>query len=74
MRAVARIVALFMVRLAAVEHDRQPDFRLDHGRSSTAHTAWGGWQWLFLLEALPSIALGIADPSRGLPNNIESAR
>lgn len=33
----------------------------------------GGWQWLFLLEALPSIALGIAILA-WLPNNIESAR
>ena len=24
------------------------------------HRGWAGWQWLFLLEALPSLALGVA--------------
>lgn len=32
----------------------------------------GGWQWLFLLEALPSIVLGFA-VLRWLPNSIETA-
>ncbi|MEJ8851233.1 MFS transporter [Variovorax rhizosphaerae] len=34
---------------------------------------WAGWQWLFLLEAIPSVVLGVA-LFMVLPNNIRSAR
>ena len=56
---------------AAVEHDRQPDLR--SCARSTARTGLGGWQWLFLLEALPS-GCSASRVLRWLPNNIESAQ
>lgn len=34
---------------------------------------WAGWQWLFFLEAIPSVALGIM-VFVYLPNNIDSAK
>ena len=45
---------------------------MDHARVRR-HARAGGWQWLFLLEALPSVLLGFA-VLRWLPNNIESAQ
>ncbi|BCQ26558.1 MFS transporter [Caballeronia sp. NK8] len=68
----ARIVALFMVGLPMSSMVGSPIsgwimrfFDGTHGL--------GGWQWLFLLEALPSILLGFA-VLRWLPNTIESAK
>lgn len=68
----ARIVALFMVGLPMSSMIGSPvsgwimhAFDQTHGL--------GGWQWLFMLEALPSIVLGFA-VLRWLPNTIESAR
>jgi MFS family permease len=68
----ARIVALFMVGLPLSSMIGSPisgwimrSFDGTHGL--------GGWQWLFLLEALPSVLLGFAI-LRWLPNSIETAK
>jgi MFS family permease len=68
----ARIVALFMVGLPLSSMIGSPISGWIMAFFNGAH-GLGGWQWLFLLEALPSIALGIAILA-WLPNNIESAR
>ncbi|WGS54103.1 MFS transporter [Paraburkholderia sp. D15] len=68
----ARIVALFMVGLPLSSMIGSPISGWIMAFFNGAH-GLGGWQWLFLLEALPSIALGIAILV-WLPNSIESAR
>src|SRR5579863_1315237 len=68
----ARIIALFMVGLPLSSMVGSPIsgwiMRLFDGTHGL-----GGWQWLFLIEAMPSILLGIAI-LRWLPNSIESAK
>jgi MFS family permease len=68
----ARVVALFMVGLPLSSMIGSPISGWIMAFFDGAH-GLGGWQWLFLLEALPSIALGIAI-AMWLPNSIESAR
>jgi MFS family permease len=67
----ARIVALFMVGLPLSSMVGSPISGWIMRFFDGAH-GLGGWQWLFLLEALPSIVLGFAI-LRWLPNSIESA-
>jgi len=67
----ARIVALFMVGLPLSSMIGSPISGWIMRFFDGAH-GLGGWQWLFLIEALPSVVLGIAI-LRWLPNNIESA-
>ena len=55
----ARIVALFMTAIAAAGVIGGPL----SGWIMTAMAGvngWAGWQWLFLLEGLPSVAMGVA--------------
>lgn len=66
----ARIVALFMVGLPLSSMIGSPISGWIM-RSFDGLHGMGGWQWLFLLEALPSIVLGFA-VLRWLPNSIES--
>jgi MFS family permease len=68
----ARIIALFMVGLPLSSMIGSPISGWIMATFNGTH-GLGGWQWLFLLEALPSIALGVAIFAY-LPNNIESAR
>jgi MFS family permease len=68
----ARIVALFMVGLPLSSMVGSPISGWIMRYFDGAH-GLGGWQWLFLLEALPSILLGFAI-LRWLPNSIESAK
>lgn len=68
----ARIVALFMVGLPMSSMIGSPISGWIMRFFDGAH-GLGGWQWLFLLEALPSILLGFA-VLRWLPNTIESAK
>ncbi len=67
----ARIVALFMVGLPLSSMVGSPISGWIMRAFDGAH-GLGGWQWLFLLEALPSIVLGFA-VLRWLPNSIETA-
>ncbi len=68
----ARIVALFMVGLPLSSMVGSP---ISGAIMSVFNGAHGleGWQWLFLLEAVPSVALGIATVWL-LPNSIDSAQ
>ncbi|WP_322061104.1 MFS transporter [Paraburkholderia sp. J63] len=68
----ARIVALFMVGLPLSSMIGSPISGWIMRFFDGAH-GLGGWQWLFLIEALPSILLGFAI-LRWLPNSIESAK
>ncbi|SAL59063.1 MFS transporter [Caballeronia arvi] len=68
----ARIVALFMVGLPMSSMIGSPISGWIMRFFDGAH-GLGGWQWLFLLEALPSVLLGFA-VLRWLPNTIESAK
>jgi MFS family permease len=68
----ARIVALFMVGLPMSSMIGSPLSGWIMRFFDGAH-GLGGWQWLFLLEALPSVLLGFA-VLRWLPNTIESAK
>ncbi len=68
----ARIVALFMVGLPMSSMIGSPISGWIMRFFDGAH-GLGGWQWLFLLEALPSVLLGFA-VLRWLPNTIESAQ
>ncbi|CAD6544033.1 Putative metabolite transport protein NicT [Paraburkholderia hiiakae] len=67
----ARIVALFMVGLPLSSMIGSPISGWIMRFFDGAH-GLGGWQWLFLIEALPSILLGFAI-LLWLPNSIESA-
>ncbi|RBL67712.1 MFS transporter, partial [Pseudomonas sp. MWU13-2625] len=67
-----RIVALFMVGLPLSSMIGSPISGWIMRAFDGTH-GLGGWQWLFLLEALPSVLLGFA-VLRWLPNNIESAQ
>ncbi|MCA3864231.1 MAG: MFS transporter, partial [Burkholderia sp.] len=64
----ARIVALFMVGLPLSSMIGSPISGWIMRAFDGAH-GLGGWQWLFLLEALPSVLLGFA-VLRWLPNSI----
>jgi len=68
----ARMVALFMCAIPVSNIIGAP---LSGGIMELMQGVAGltGWQWLFLLEALPSLALGLA-VIWYLDNNIESAR
>jgi len=68
----ARMVALFMCAIPVSNILGAP---LSGGIMEAMQGVAGltGWQWLFLLEALPSLALGLATLWY-LDNNIESAR
>jgi MFS family permease len=68
----ARIVALFMVGLPMSSMIGSPISGWIMRAFDGAH-GLGGWQWLFLIEALPSVLLGFA-VLRWLPNTIESAK
>ncbi|WP_049018671.1 MFS transporter, partial [Burkholderia multivorans] len=68
----ARIVALFMVGLPLSSMIGSPISGWIMRAFDGVH-GLGGWQWLFLLEALPSVLLGFA-VLRWLPNRIESAQ
>jgi MFS family permease len=68
----ARIVALFMVGLPMSSLIGSPISGWIRRSFNNAHRL-GGWQWLFLLEALPSVLLGFA-VFRWMPNSIESAK
>ena len=68
----ARIVALFMVGLPLSSMVGSPISGWIM-KAFNGVQGLGGWQWLFLLEALPSVVLGLA-VLKWLPNNIESAR
>lgn len=68
----ARIVALFMVGLPMSSMIGSPISGWIMRFFDGVH-GLGGWQWLFLLEALPSVLLGFA-VLRWLPNTIESAK
>ncbi|MDR3098280.1 MAG: MFS transporter [Paraburkholderia sp.] len=68
----ARIVALFMVGLPLSSMIGSPISGWIMRFFDGAH-GLGGWQWLFLIEALPSVLLGFA-VLRWLPNSIESAK
>ena len=68
----ARIVALFMVGLPLSSMIGSPISGWIMRFFDGAH-GLGGWQWLFLIEALPSILLGFV-VLRWLPNSIESAQ
>jgi MFS family permease len=68
----ARIVALFMVGLPMSSMVGSPISGWIMRAFDGAH-GLGGWQWLFLIEALPSVLLGFA-VLRWLPNTIESAK
>ena len=39
---------------------RRTAVRLDHGLNGTVRHGYSAWQWLFLLEAIPSIIAGVA--------------
>ncbi|MGU4701495.1 MFS transporter [Burkholderia cepacia] len=66
----ARIVALFMVGIPLSSLVGSPisGWIMD---SFNGTMGFGGWQWLFLIEAIPSIVLGAAI-FVWLPNSIES--
>ncbi|MFN8668731.1 MAG: MFS transporter [Gemmatimonadaceae bacterium] len=68
----ARIMALFMTAVAVSGVIGGP---LSGGILSglAGRNGWAGWQWLFLLEALPAIALGIATWFY-LDDSVEGAR
>jgi MFS family permease len=68
----ARIVALFMVGLPLSSMIGSPISGWIMRFFNGVH-GLGGWQWLFLIEALPSVVLGFAI-LRWLPNTIESAK
>ncbi|VVD60721.1 MFS transporter [Pandoraea anhela] len=68
----ARIIALFMVGLPLSSMVGSPISGWIMSMFDGAH-GFGGWQWLFVLEALPSVLLGIAI-FMYLPNGIASAR
>ena len=65
-RAVSR-------RGAAGQRRRRPGVRF-HSRRSTAHLGLHGWQWLFLLEGLPSVLLGLARALAWMPDRPSTAR
>lgn len=68
----ARIVALFMVGLPLSSMIGSPISGAILSAFDGMH-GWSGWQWLFLLEALPSVVLGLALLA-WLPNDIASTR
>ncbi|PIJ51892.1 MFS transporter [Erwinia sp. OLTSP20] len=68
----SRIIALFMIGLPLSSLIGGPVSGWIMGHF---HSVYGmrGWQWLFLLEGLPSVLLGVLTFWL-LPNNVESAR
>ncbi|MCI3208802.1 MULTISPECIES: MFS transporter [Pandoraea] len=68
----ARIIALFMVGLPLSSMIGSPLSGWIMQMFDGAH-GFGGWQWLFVIEAVPSVVLGIAIFIY-LPNDIASAR
>lgn len=68
----ARIIALFMVGLPLSSMFGSPLSGWIMERFDGVH-GLGGWQWLFLMEAVPSVLLGIAI-FLYLPNDIASAK
>ncbi len=68
----ARIIALFMVGLPLSSMIGSPLSGWIMQMFDGAH-GFGGWQWLFVIEAIPSVVLGIAI-FMYLPNDIASAR
>lgn len=59
LKDVAKAVALFMMSLPICNIVAAP---LSTYLLGTTWLGWAGWQWLFILEALPAIALGFITP------------
>ena len=59
LKDVAKAVALFMMSLPICNIAAAP---LSTYLLGTTWLGWAGWQWLFILEALPAIVLGFITP------------
>lgn len=59
LKDVAKAVALFMMSLPICNIVAAP---LSTYLLGTTWLGWAGWQWLFILEALPAIVLGFITP------------
>jgi MFS family permease len=59
LKDVAKAVALFMMSLPVCNIVAAP---LSTYLLGTTWLGWAGWQWLFILEALPAIVLGFITP------------
>ncbi|WP_321796049.1 MFS transporter [Caballeronia sp. J97] len=68
----ARIVALFMIAMPISSLLGNPLSGWLMSAMDNVH-GYGGWQWLFLIEALPSVALGVF-VLLWLPNSIEKTQ